>query len=175
MLNENSKCIVCDKDRIKKKYKIKETKVKFYFDINDIKYLSHNKELKNICKLIKDIIHKRPDFIFKCDDGHFIIVEVDEYQHCGTHYQKEETQRMIKIQKVLNTPVVFIRYNPDNFKIKGIKQYVYDEDRLKILVDVINFYMNMKKSDIFKILVDFLFYDTDVEDYSHKKAIYFKK
>lgn len=54
---------------------------------------------------------KRPDFLFATPNGH-IVVENDEHRHRAST-QEEELLRMNEIQNALQTPVHFIRFNPD--------------------------------------------------------------
>ena len=58
---------------------------------------------------------RRPDFLV--DAGtHFLVVEVDEFQHRGAIC---EERRMFQIAQALGLPTVFIRFNPDNYKTPG--------------------------------------------------------
>ena len=70
---------------------------------------------------IKDGCSKRrPDLL--CKKGNFaVIVEIDENQH--TEYNTTcENKRLMEISQDLNhIPIVFIRFNPDDYK-KGIKK-----------------------------------------------------
>ena len=55
---------------------------------------------------------RRPDFLI--DAGtHFLVVEVDEFQHRGAAC---EERRMFQIAQALGMPTVFIRFNPDSYK-----------------------------------------------------------
>jgi len=63
---------------------------------------------------------RRPDLMV--DMGtHLVIVEVDENQH--TAYDSScETKRLMQIsQDVGHRPIVFIRFNPDSYTVKGVK------------------------------------------------------
>ena len=53
----------------------------------------------------------RPDAVFRLQDR-FIVLEVDENQHCRRDWL-EEVQRMATIRQNFTDPVVFIRFNPD--------------------------------------------------------------
>jgi len=60
------------------------------------------------------------------------------------------------------TPCVFIRFNPDNFKVKDKKQDVDMSKRLECLCKWVNYCLNLKESE-FKdgnqILIKYLYYD----------------
>ena len=75
--------------------------------------LSEDKQLEGSC------VNLRPDISF--DFGNFIlIVEIDENQHKGKAYTSCDTKR--NVQLLLNggnRPIVFIRFNPDNYKKNG--------------------------------------------------------
>jgi len=57
---------------------------------------------------------------------------------------------------VLNKPCVFIRYNPDAFKIKSKTKRTSKSIRHKKLLEKINFWFNNKPNSVIR---DFLFYD----------------
>jgi len=102
----------------------------------------------------------RPDYII--ENGLFdIILEVDENQH-KSYACECEIGRMIQLhQDFGGVPLVFIRYNPDNFRdhlgtlVRG-KQI--NKDREKILVDLIMRLLN-KKDELPPLSVIHLFYD----------------
>ena len=73
----------------------------------------------------------RPDFLF--DAGtHFVIIECDENQH--KQYPKScEDIRMFNICQALGLKTVFVRYNPDSYKIKNVAKRSYTKRRLMIL------------------------------------------
>jgi hypothetical protein len=63
---------------------------------------------------------RRPDLMV--DMGtHLVILEVDENQH--TAYDSScETKRLMQIsQDVGHRPIVFIRFNPDSYTVKGVR------------------------------------------------------
>ena len=43
--------------------------------------------------------------------------------------------------------VIFLRFNPDNFRVKGILQKVNMQKRLEILVKWVNYCLNLKEKD----------------------------
>lgn len=105
----------------------------------------------------------KPDFLYDIDDYH-IIVEVDEYQHKkGCYSPEEERNREQFIRDGLQKPCIFIRYNPDAYKINGITKRTTKVERHKQLLEKIMYWFNNKPEDI---KVEFLFYDT-----SHSEEI----
>jgi len=108
-------CEYCDPFQSKKYRHVKELEVKDSLDANNIVYESHDKVIeKGVCG------KERPDFLFDCGT-HFVIVEVDENRH--SHVTPEcERVRMINISQSLGLPTIFIRYNPDSYRIKGEKK-----------------------------------------------------
>ena len=72
----------------------------------------------------------RPDFLWDCDT-HFLILEVDENQHLNYECDRP---RMINISQALGMKTLFIRYNPDKFKVNGRLSKTSDNERCKQLI-----------------------------------------
>jgi len=118
---------------------------------------------------------KRPDILI--DLGHqIIIVEIDENQHINYDCYCENKRIMELSQDVGHRPIIFIRFNPDDYKtnlknitscwglnkkgictIKKCKQEEWNE-RLIILKEQINYWLINKTSKLIEIIQ--LFYDT---------------
>ena len=97
-----------------------------------------------------------PDFLFTNTEYYYIILEVDEYQH--SRYTPEEERRREKlIQEALEKPCIFIRFNPDAFKIDGKTTRVTKEKRLHILLSRINYWLKTKPDR--QLQTEFLFYN----------------
>jgi len=92
------------------KTKQKELEIKTLLEDNDFKFV-HDKRVYEGCSL------SRPDFLFPVAYGN-IILEVDEFQHRRSSYSVEcEDIRMRQIYFDCGMPyLLFIRYNPDDFK-----------------------------------------------------------
>ncbi len=147
---ENKKiCAECGQYR----YKIiahKEYAIKMFLKFNGVKFI-HDK-----------IVHlngsfKRPDFLINSVFGK-IIIECDEFQHRDPRYNNEE-KRMITIYNDIQLlskgdEVLFIRYNPDNYK--GIQ--FTTNDRLDYLLIILQHFITLDKLNI-KLGVVYLFYD----------------
>lgn len=113
LLNEEtSLCDLCNEFVVKKAHHAKEKEVIDFLKLNDYKFMSTDTIPEGACSKY------RPDGVL--DFNHFIVVvEVDEYQHSG-YNQKCELARMIQLhQDFGGIPIVFIRFNPDNYSIEN--------------------------------------------------------
>ena len=50
-----------------------------------------------------------------------IIVEIDEYQHENITYSCENKRIMEISQDLGHRPIIFIRFNPDEYLLNGLK------------------------------------------------------
>ena len=117
---------------------------------------------------------RRPDILI--DLGHqIIIVEIDENQHINYDCSCENKRIMELSQDVGHRPIIFIRFNPDDYKINlknitscwklnkqgicTIKKNKQEEwkERLKILEEQIKYWLNNKTSKLIEVIQ--LFYD----------------
>lgn len=134
----------------------KELRIRAVLEANKIPITTHDEVPMYACS------KKRPDFVIDCD-FFFLIIEVDENQH-QSYDCSCELSRMVQLhQDFGGTPVVFIRYNPDNYtddsgrKHKGHKHNLDREKRLVNLIQKIR-----KKKEVFGALsAYFLYYDGD--------------
>ena len=146
ILNKNKKCITyCEPEdqykQIKKYEKTKEIMVLKYLDSEINKEIvdentfgfQDDKTVKNECDILN-----RPDRIYDCKT-HFVIVEIDENQHKGkrascSRGEVGELARMNNIQLATGMNCIFLRFNPDNFRVGGVIQKVNMCERLTLLV-----------------------------------------
>ena len=92
--------------------KTREMKIKALLEAtSDLKNPIHDKPVGGECGKY------RPDFLYDAAT-HRVVVEVDEDQHKGYDADCERI-RMINIVEALGMRCVFVRYNPDTFKIDG--------------------------------------------------------
>jgi hypothetical protein len=100
---------------------------------------------------------ERPDFVIQPLDGvHWVSIEVDEHQHMQGDYTCENV-RMQNITQALRQKGIFIRYNPDLFKVNGkIKKADFNK-RIAVLLKTLD--IAMKKTDCETLEVVYLFYD----------------
>ena len=121
-------------------------------------------------------VKRRPDRLYDCG-SYFLVVEIDEKQHKNGYYngcvfdvKTQEIRRMVQIHEALSLPVIFLRFNPDAFKIKGASQKVNMQKRLDILAKWVSKCLNLGwilGEDESSIRIKHLFYDdyneTDIE------------
>ena len=150
---------------VKKIIKEKERLVLSYLDKNiksDINPID-DKIIDTSC------VKRRPDRVYDCG-LYFVVIEVDENQHksysngCSFDVKKQELRRMVQIHEALSNgmmPVIFLRFNPDNFRVKGNLQKVNMQKRLEILCKWVNYCLNFKEKDLStnQIRIKHLFYD----------------
>jgi hypothetical protein len=110
-----------------------------------------------------------------CNGGHFyridylhilngvmFFIENDEHQH--DHYLVScEIRRMINTKSVLiqegnNMPLVFIRYNPDAYRVDNKEKKIKKKDRIKRLVKLIQT-ISREPRNCPPLSIYYLFYD----------------
>ncbi len=160
-------CLATDKfyNIYKKTSRRKEKEIKKYLEENlDKKMYSYDKVLDSKCNL------RRPDIVY--DAGtHFVVIEIDEHQHKRESYTPEcEINRMKEIlQSSDGRGVVFIRYNPDPFKVNGKTSKMRHVKRKEMLLFHVNLaFISPPKSPEELCRVIYLFYD----DYNKKNTQY---
>ena len=124
-------CAYCNPS---KRQKTREIKIKALLEATpDLGTPIHDKPIGGDCGKY------RPDFRYD-SLTHFVVVEVDEDQHKG--YDPEcERIRMINIVQAVGMRCVFVRYNPDTFKIDGKTIRVYEKKRHDLLLRTIREWM----------------------------------
>ena len=158
-IKEESKyvCNECKKLQNKKEYAI-------------VRYLK--KEIKtefvhNSSKMLGGCSKKRPDIFYELLK-HCVIVEIDENQH-NAYGDSCECARINEIVNGIGgKSVIFIRYNPDVVKNKNNIINVKQEDRVNLLVKVINEELT-KDYQKFEVKIIQLFYNDDYEIYKEIK------
>jgi hypothetical protein len=117
----------------------------------DLRNFDYNKSVGFSCGSF------RPDFSY--DAGtHYVIVECDEDQHRA--YDPEcERIRMLNILYAQGMRCVFIRYNPDAFKIQDKTKRISKEKRHAVLLETIREHMKPSEPESESIDVIYLFYD----------------
>lgn len=156
-LNQNELCPYCEPESIQRVTKIKETEIKFLLDSNNIKYESYDKTIPGGCS------RRRPDFLLDCKT-HYICLEVDEHQHKAESYSCE-CVRIFDIVNSLGMPVIFLRYNPDNFRhLNGRHNEITKNKRHEILIRSLKSSFNLFPVDETEFIrIRYLFYDGWVE------------
>jgi len=177
LLNKDGLCgICCDKpfyEESKRLNKVKETMMVRYLrnNIKEGEEILADKIIDGTCNLY------RPDILYDCG-SHIVVVECDENQHknydwqsCSLNRSLEhmEDKRMYEIMVAYGLPAIFLRWNPDNFSIKGsINKKYNNARRLEMLVKWVNYCMKMKVEQ--GVIYKKLFYDEYEEtDMTFKK------
>jgi hypothetical protein len=161
--NTNYFCSYCNPNptvhQHTKELEIKQLLIK---TIPDQKFI-HDQRIIDSTKFA-DYRKYRPDFIF--DRGtHYIVLEVDEKQH-GRIKPECEQNREYKIAMIIGLPCIFIRYNPDTYRHKGVICNLESKFRHELLIQTLKEYLN-KECPITFIHTHYLFYNTCEELY-HK-------
>jgi hypothetical protein len=166
LLNKEGLCITyCAPNQLyqqNKKEKKKEMIV--------MNYLDNNVKIENIINIRDDKVvntycnYYRPDRIY--DIGtHYVIIEVDEEQHKGKRSSCSkgeigELARMHEIQNAVGMNCIFLRFNPDTFKVNNKLQKVSINQRLKLLVKWIEKCVEMRPDkDLQPVKYKYLYYD----------------
>lgn len=152
ILNKDGYCGYCDPTMIKNFALVKQRDVKQFLDKNGFNYDIYDSVIDTNCG------KERPDFVFDCKT-HFVVLEVDENQHKNRDCERI---RMINISQSLGLKTIFIRYNPDDYKINNKKQTVSTLKRHKVLKGWLN-HLSMKEPIHFLSTI-YLFYDNFVEE-----------
>ncbi len=177
LLNKDNLCgICCDKpfyEESKRMNKMKETIMVRYLrnNIKENKEILANRIIDSTCNLY------RPDILYDCGT-HIVVVECDENQHknypwesCSINNSLEhmEEKRMYEIMVAYGLPAIFLRWNPDNFKVNGTINKKYNNNvRLEMLIKWIKYCMRMTIEP--GVIYKNLFYDEYEEgDMSFKK------
>jgi hypothetical protein len=155
--------------KISRNYKTKEKEVANFIkkSFPDLMFIS-DKSIENGCS------KRRPDLLL--DLGYqIIIIEIDENQHTDYDCSCENKRMMILSQDVGHRPIIFIRFNPDNYynnneyiqscwKLNNNGLCVVDDSkktewnqRLNRLYDEVNYWLINKTEKMVEIIQ--LFYD----------------
>jgi hypothetical protein len=152
LINDTTKlCNNCDDYHVKRVHKAKEKFVGDFLEKAGFVFESEDKIIVNGCSKY------RPDFIidyllFK------VVLEVDENQHQG-YDENCEIGRMKQIfHDFGGTPVLFIRYNPDNY-VDHLERKCNDSPNTRAtkLITLLNQLHN--HDNIFPLSVCYLYYD----------------
>ena len=142
-------CQDFQKTKITKKRHLKELAIKHRLEDARIKFI-HDKIVERGCS------KKRPDFQIVTIWG-MIILEVDEFQHSRSYPCDCELARMKIIYMDLGVEkVLFIRYNPDNYKVIKGKPFGR-EGRERYLIRYLK--RAMIKTPEYNLGAVYLFYD----------------
>ncbi len=175
LLNKEGICInYCAPNQLYNKHKMRE-KTK---EILMLDFIDKNVKLKNNISVKDDKIVDsycnmyRPDRIYDCGT-HMLIIECDENQHKNKYFcssykdlKHSEICRMQEIQNASGMSCIFLRWNPDNLKIKDkiCRKYSLDK-RLNTLKYWIEQCSEMIPSSYIEpVKYKYLFYDDYKEE-----------
>ena len=152
-------------------YKTKERHVGTYIQENFPEYdWIHDKKIQDGCS------KRRPDLMLDLLT-HVIIVEIDEEQHNDYSSICESMRTMQLSQDNAHRPSVFIRFNPDSYRCSGQKipscftvnklgicviskkQIMQWNNRLEVLREEINKWINVDVCNLKTVQEVYLFYD----------------
>lgn len=97
----------------------------------------------------------RPDIVYQFN-GHAIVIEVDENQHARYIGRNCEYERMEALFRTFQRQLLFIRYNPDTFRVNHVIQRVEKKARQQKLLDTLKKYLFGFPFDFGSV---YLFYD----------------
>jgi EsV-like protein len=156
--HDNTKCSYCNPNA---RQKTKEKEVYDFLKKNNIEF-EYNKSTYKECG------QYFPDFKIDCNT-HFIVIECDEEQH--KQYTKEcEFSRMNNIYLYNGLPTIFIRFNPDDFKINNKRHQIKIKTKLNKLLELINKYKDIELKNCIELI--YMYYNCDCInncDYIHIK------
>ena len=161
-------CCLCDPNSKTTRLQ-KEMKVRAYLEESfpNVKF-EYGKHIKlpggSVCDMAKAFY--APDILVTTAWG-YLIIEVDERQHedknLGQGYSCDN-RRMVETLWMLEFPVVFIRYNPDAFKIHSITTRIPTDVRLKTLKKFVGDYINSDFVPQSPLECVYLYYNCDCSD-----------
>jgi len=166
ILDKEKLCEYCNPNEFNKRRLAKQRRVKISLDAMDFNIVSYDKRLDD-----GKCGNERPDFVFESTNKtHFIVLEVDEDQHMGNNETCECT-RMVNISQSFGQATIFIRYNPDEYKVGKTKHNPSHNNRMELLKKVLKGAMNLEYGQLsgFCSLRKIYFNDyvkTDVNYYS---------
>tara|TARA_R100001163_G_C5068360_1_gene208486 strand:+ start:1445 stop:3634 length:2190 start_codon:yes stop_codon:yes gene_type:complete len=158
IIDEEGFCSACHPDKFKTARLAKQRQVVAWLNangFNDYKSIDTVPDEIMECREGQKYTY-RPDIFYDCGT-HYVIVEVDEKQHSDDTYKRCDIPRMINIQQSLALPTIFIRYNPDSFKIDNKIINVSNANRMQKLGEWISHTKNNITTD--PLTVVYLFYD----------------
>lgn len=140
---KTNQCYYCNPNTIINVRLRKQNEVKSWIDNSElIQPIFYDKQINNgVCG------KERPDFYWDCET-HILILEVDENQHKDREKECEYTRMFNITQMCGGLPVIFIRYNPDEYYINNQRQNPNIKNRRKKLIDWLGYCLSNKFEEI---------------------------
>jgi hypothetical protein len=158
VLNNENICVnFCMKDEennvYKRRQKLKESRI--------LKFLIETLgEPSNCDKMIDSVCGKeakhRPDIVYDCKT-HVVVNEIDEEQHKHNCSLGEQNRMRNIFFAYEGIPVIFVRYNPDHFRVNGQKIVIPIAKREDILLRWVK--KAIQEEPKYHLSVIYLFYD----------------
>lgn len=128
----SKRCITCDSTTMNQKYKPNCARCHFYLYPNDPRIRNYKIKEHAFMMPLQEIYpgiildktisggcsKRRPDGFIECLT-HSIIIEIDEDQHVEYESLCDNRRTMELFQDLGKRPIIFIRLNPDSYKLKG--------------------------------------------------------
>ena len=150
-------------DTVKRRgVRVKEVKIAHFLKSEDMVWNSWNREITDI-RICADVGY-RPDFVFE-RYTHTVVLECDELQHSPKGYSCDNKRMVDIFNSYGGLPVVFIRFNPDRYKIGGKSRNQLFAQRLSALLTVLKTSLDAIPQDIFSIIR--MYYDHPSRLISH--------
>jgi hypothetical protein len=148
----NGICDTCQPEVVERRTHLKENRVRDVLSVHGISFI-HNRALESsVCG------RERPDFALDCGT-HLLCVEVDEHQHRSYTCECEQI-RMVNLANIRAMPILFLRYNPDEYEPSGKQKVESMYQREEKLVEWIRYWIHHPPSEKNAVaLVHYLFYD----------------
>ena len=152
ILTETKICELCGHfAEVKKRLLEKQLRIKDLIQKENIEIFSYDSVIDKACN------KKRPDIVIDCST-HFIVVEIDEFQHKRGQGYLCENIRMLDIAQALGLNTIFIRYNPDAYKTpKGRIGRESNNKREEKLINTIKIYQKAIPLNFLNVI--YLYYD----------------
>lgn len=99
----------------------------------------------------------RPDFVFEAPT-HAVMVEVDEHQHARLGYACDAVRMLDIYNSFGGLPIVFVRFNPDEFTVDGERGRVPWSQRLAALDSAVRGQLSAPPAR--PLVITRLFYDS---------------
>jgi EsV-1-7 cysteine-rich motif len=137
IINRAGECFFCDEFKIVRL--AKQNEIVAFLRTQGLPIESVDTTIDSDCG------RERPDIVLNSFNGSFkIIIEVDEHQHKNGSYTNCECMRMKKLAQYFFQPILYFRYNPDEYKTPDIQE-VSKNKRLIRLNQEINEFIILEK------------------------------
>jgi hypothetical protein len=150
IVDANGNCETCDPAMFKRVRLAKQNMVRDFLMAQGIKFDTVDRMIDGgACG------KERPDFYIDCGT-HILIIEVDEDQHSGRACECEQT-RMVNVSQSNGLATLFIRWNPDKYKVKKGCAVDSTRRRLDVLLEWIRHHQKTVPEDFLSVL--YLYFD----------------